>query len=241
MTKKPNFESIQDTCTDVANYAIILKMLLEKTWVLDEGATAREFKVQANLAEELFIKKLADYSTKDLLEVGPPGVLSRLVDKMARLKNLLKDVQHTECIQFVQDGDFPLQAPAKDGDVGLDLFVAEDTIVPTNSSRPVDVPSKIKVKLPHGTWGLVINRSSAPRKLGIDVVLGCIDTGYTGPLYACCWNRTGEDITLKKGSRVAQVVLFGAVVPQIEKVEKLPVTQRGETGFGSTDQGGQNG
>lgn len=131
--------------------------------------------------------------------------------------------------------EFDIPTPKKAGDVGFDLYTLEDTLIPSNVELPIDVPTGVKVKLPKNTWALIINRSSTPRKKGIEVVPGIIDTGYTGELYACCFNRTGEDILVKAGTRLAQFLILPSVVPQIKEVDKLPKTERGETGFGSTD------
>lgn len=130
--------------------------------------------------------------------------------------------------------EFPVPSPQKVGDVGFDLYTKEDTIIPCSTQKPVDVPTGIKVKLPEGYWALIINRSSTARKLGLDVVNGVIDTGYTGELYACVWNRTGEDKIIKKGDRLAQFIIFKSYTPDIVEVDKLPQTERGETGFGSS-------
>jgi dUTP pyrophosphatase len=130
---------------------------------------------------------------------------------------------------------FPLPSPKKAGDVGFDLYTVEETILPSHSSLPTDIPTGVSIKLPEGTWGLVINRSSSPRKLGIEVVPGVIDNGYTGELFACCFNRTGQDIKVEKGTRIAQFIVLPALVPTLEEVDTLPETERGSTGFGSTN------
>jgi len=128
----------------------------------------------------------------------------------------------------------PIPSPKKQGDVGHDLYTVEDTVIPHSLLAPTDVPTGIRIKIPEGYWAMVINRSSTARKLGIDVVNGVIDTGYTGELFACCWNRTGRDITIPKGARLAQFVIFKSIVPTLKEVTKLPETERGESGFGST-------
>ncbi len=129
---------------------------------------------------------------------------------------------------------FPLPTPAKPGDCGFDLYVLEDTLVPAGSSIPTDVPTGVKVKLPKGCWALVINRSSTPRKLGIEVVPGVIDNGYTGELFACCYNRSNSDKVVEAGTRLAQFIIINSNMPTVKEVDALPETERGETGFGSS-------
>ena len=129
---------------------------------------------------------------------------------------------------------FALPYPKKEGDVGFDLYTVEDTIIPAQGELPIDVPTGVSVKLPAGMWAMVVNRSSTPRKMGIEIVPGLIDNGFTGELFACCYNRTKEDIKVEAGTRLAQFVVFNMAVPELKEVEKLPETKRGKTGFGST-------
>lgn len=129
--------------------------------------------------------------------------------------------------------EFPLPSPKKPGDVGYDLYCTEDVVLPARSAVPVNIPSGVSVKLPKGHWGDIRSRSSTGRR-GIEVVACVIDEGYTGPLYACCYNRTDEDITVKRGERLAQFVVQKSAVPSVLEVDELPDTERGTTGFGST-------
>ena len=130
---------------------------------------------------------------------------------------------------------FDLPSPKKELDVGFDLCAVQDITIPVQNRLPIDVPTGVKIKLPKGTWALVINRSGIPRKLGLEIVPGIIDEGYTGELFACCFNRTGEDILVKAGTRLAQFLVLPSCVPEVREVDQLPETTRGETGFGSTD------
>jgi len=230
---KPNFESIQDTCLDIANYAIILKMQLEDKWVEDKIDTKRNFSCQVSGMLDLFERKLLDYGTKDLIEVGAGGIMSRMVDKFARLKNLMTDEQTNVLVESGMAKNF--SAPKKKGDVGYDLTLSADLIIAPHSQVAVDLKTGVKVKVPTGTWGLIINRSSTPRKKGLIVMPGVIDEGYIGELFACVFNTTDNPIEVKMGERLAQLILLPAVVRGIEEVEKLPETERGETGFGSTN------
>lgn len=130
--------------------------------------------------------------------------------------------------------DLPLPMPVKQGDVGYDLYCSEEVVIPAKNMMPIDIPTGIRIKLPEGVWALIINRSSTPRKMGIEVVPGVIDNGYTGELFACCFNRTDEDIKVERGDRLAQFILMPAIVLPMEEVDELPATARGDTGFGST-------
>jgi len=127
-----------------------------------------------------------------------------------------------------------ISSPKKRGDVGYDLTVSEDTVIPPLPAMPVIVPAGVHIKIPEGHWCQIVGRSSAANKLGILVHTATIDEGYTGQLFACVWNLTGEPITVKKGTRLGQVVFYKICTPDMEHVHELPDTERGETGFGST-------
>jgi len=129
--------------------------------------------------------------------------------------------------------DAQLPKRAYDDDAGLDLYVAEDVVVPRGEFR--DVACGLSLELPEHTWGLVTGRSSALRTHGLLVHSGIIDTGYRGPIFAGVYAMQ-KDVHLKVGDRVAQLILFRnatentAVIP----VDALSASARGERGFGSS-------
>ena len=125
-----------------------------------------------------------------------------------------------------------LYAPVYPGDVGYDIAIAQDFIVPPNEVR--DCPTDIAIALPEQTWGLVVGRSSSERKLGVRVTLGVIDWGYTGPLFVSMQSLDKHYVSLQAGTRVAQLIVVPAVVPALALVEELPTRERGANGFGST-------
>ena len=232
MPQSPKNESVQDSLTDLANYAVMAGMLLDKEWVKDKSTTLSNFKNRMKQMTDLFASKLNDYGTLDILEVGAEGVLSRMVDKYHRVKNLME--METEPLLVHQSSIGEIHAPKKEGDVGYDLVVLNDVEIRPRSNTTVDVATGVKVKIPHGYWGMVVNRSSTPRKRGLIVMNGVIDTGYTGEIFACVWNYTDEPVLIKAGEKLAQLVIFKSYVHPITPVSALPETQRGETGFGST-------
>lgn len=134
-----------------------------------------------------------------------------------------------QCIEGVAR----MAEPAKAGDVGYDLPSAREVVLPARSERPVYVHTGFAIKAPDGTWSLITARSSTVRR-GIMVPNGIIDNGYTGELLVPCVNLTGEDIVIKAGERIAQLILFPMVTPKLTMVQELPSTERGASGFGST-------
>ena len=131
------------------------------------------------------------------------------------------------------DGSFVPQR-AYDDDAGLDLVVSEDTAVAPGAFS--DVPCGISVELPPSTWGLVTGRSSALRKRGLLVHSGVIDAGYRGPLFAGAFNLTDKAVRLRKGERVAQLIVINNYTRHVDpvKVDDLTPSARGTKGFGST-------
>lgn len=124
--------------------------------------------------------------------------------------------------------------PAKTGDGGLDLQCVEGfSISPRGKCLAY---TGLKVKVPEGWIGLVTGRSSTFGKLGLLVIQGVIDSGYTGPLYAVVHNPSDRHLTVGAGSRLAQLVVIPHFTYEggILEVEEMPETARGSTGFGST-------
>ena len=141
-----------------------------------------------------------------------------------------------EVLRYVGDPDGVL-APKLDGDVGYDLVVSETTIVEPHSFA--SIPHDVKVGLPKGHWGLILARSGTNIAGKLMVLPGCIDTGYTGQLFALVHNLSGDSVQVQWGTRVCQLVLVQACVFPLVHVGKLGDSERGDAGFGST--GGNNG
>lgn len=134
-----------------------------------------------------------------------------------------------------QDGAAGIQAPKKAGDCGYDLVCQVATTIPPRGQNTVDLSTGVKVKVPDGYWGLIVNRSSTPRKKQLMVMSGVIDSGYIGELFACVWNYSDQEVSVQPGERLAQLILIPATVRPLVPVVQLPSTERGETGFGSTN------
>jgi dUTP pyrophosphatase len=130
--------------------------------------------------------------------------------------------------------DVPLPTYAHDGDAGLDLAAAEDVELPAGGRAAV--PTGLAVAVPRGWVGLVHPRSGLARRHGVTVANapGTIDAGYRGEVQVLLVNLGRDPVTLRKGDRVAQLVLQRVGRAEIVEVEALDGTTRGEGGFGST-------
>ncbi|MCK5606678.1 dUTP diphosphatase [Candidatus Pacearchaeota archaeon] len=124
------------------------------------------------------------------------------------------------------------------GDVGFDLYNASDmtlTVIPGKSTL---VPAGLSMKLPDGYGALVYPRSSTFKKKGLFVIPGLIDCDYTGQIYTLVWNSSlngvATPVLIEPWERLSQLILIPIPEVEIETVDELPSTERGEGGFGST-------
>ncbi len=133
---------------------------------------------------------------------------------------------------FKTHNDALLPAKNHKDDAGWDLFSVEDVLIPANSRVTVPVGLKLAYLEP-GYWIKVSSRSGLSFKNGIIAHPGVIDNGYRGDLGVLLYNLSKEDYQVKKGDRVAQLVLQFNIEIDSEWGE-VEATQRGEKGFGSS-------
>jgi len=133
------------------------------------------------------------------------------------------------------DAGVPMPARAHPGDAGLDLHAAED--VSLKPGERASVPTGIAVAIPEGCAGFVVPRSGLAAKYGIGVVNapGLIDSGYRGEIRVLLVNLDqSEAFELRRGERIAQLVIQRVEEATLREVGELPPSARGEGGFGST-------
>lgn len=136
---------------------------------------------------------------------------------------------------FITGPDDLIPAYAQPGDAGADLRSAEDiTLLPRTRAL---VKTGVSIALPEGYVALVHPRSGLALKHGISVVNspGTIDSGYRGEIGVILYNSAdGQDFHIKRGDRIAQLVIQKFETATFTKVEYLNGTARGSDGFGST-------
>jgi dUTP pyrophosphatase len=123
---------------------------------------------------------------------------------------------------------------ATDGDAGMDLTASEPAVIFPHSRGIVS--TGIAVAIPKGYVGLIHPRSGLAAKSGITVLNtpGTIDSGYRGELKVILLNTSDLKFRIEVGDRIAQLVIQEYVHAEIVEVSKLPASERGEGGFGST-------
>lgn len=122
----------------------------------------------------------------------------------------------------------PTRAHSKDA--GLDLYSPIDTWVYANSMVTID--TGVHVEIPPGHVGLITSKSRL-MALGI-TTRGTIDCGYTGSIRAVIYNDGPASYEIRRGHKITQLVIVPCLTPDIEIVDELEETERGEGGFGST-------
>lgn len=139
----------------------------------------------------------------------------------------------------IRDVKTPVRGTPKSA--GIDFFVPNDfqsTIIPPFGS--INIPSGIKVKLPHGFCLKLDNKSGVSLKKRLSVGATIIDEDYQGEIHLHVYNTSKEPVEIDPGDKIVQGLLIPVsyeLVMEVGSLEELyggEVTSRGEGGFGST-------
>lgn len=133
------------------------------------------------------------------------------------------------------DQDMPVPDYAHDGDAGCDLMSAKDLVL--KPGERAMVPTGVAIAIPEGFAGFVQPRSGLAAKHGIGIVNGpgLIDSGYRGEIKVILVNHDlREAFCIKKGDKIAQLVIQEVARARFNQVQDLEGTKRGSGGFGST-------
>lgn len=119
---------------------------------------------------------------------------------------------------------------------GLDLLAAvpADLIIPPGQRALV--PTVIAIALPSGTEAQVRPRSGLAARHGVTVLNtpGTVDADYRGEIQVILINLSNEPYVVRRGARIAQLVIAPVLHATISEIHELPGTLRGDGGFGST-------
>ena len=130
----------------------------------------------------------------------------------------------------------PLPAPASAGSSGCDLRAAIDGERVLRPGERLLVPTGLALEIPSGWEGQVRPRSGLALRHGIGMVNapGTIDSDYRGEVGVLLINLGSEPFTLRRGDRIAQLVVARVESVEWDEVQALSGSDRGEGGFGST-------
>jgi dUTP pyrophosphatase len=133
------------------------------------------------------------------------------------------------------DDEVPLPSYAHPGDAGADLTTTVD--VRLEPGERAMVPTGISVALPEGYVALVHPRSGLAARFGLSIVNapGTVDAGYRGEIKVMLVNLDPRTpVELRRGDRIAQLVIQQVEHARFVAVERLPDSARGDGGYGST-------
>lgn len=132
--------------------------------------------------------------------------------------------------------DLPTPKYMTSGAAGMDLYAALDEQIAIKPFERKRIPVGICVELPRGFEAQIRPRSGLAANYGITLLNtpGTIDWDYRGEINIIAINFGSEEFIIKRGDRIAQMVINKVETPIIELVDDIDSTSRGEGGFGST-------
>ena len=135
-------------------------------------------------------------------------------------------------LKIVKLSDVPTPIYANPNDAGLDLYANEAHVI--EPGQRALIGTGLKMEWPDGYAGLIWPRSGISTKHGVNTLAGVIDSGYRGEIKVALINLGQEAFTIEKHMRIAQMLFQRVDQAEIEIVEELSETARGEGSFGST-------
>ena len=132
--------------------------------------------------------------------------------------------------------DIPLPTRETPGAAGYDLRAAVEADVALAPGARALIPTGLSIELPEGTEAQVRPRSGLALEFGIVLpnAPGTIDSDYRGEVKVILWNTGEKAFTIRRGDRIAQLVISPVVRAAWEEVTTLETTRRGSGGFGHT-------
>lgn len=132
--------------------------------------------------------------------------------------------------------EIPLPYYATDGAAALDLHACIDRPAVIPGGGQLVLPTGLAVAILENHVGIVAIRSSMGIKNGVTLSngVGVIDSDYRGPIQVGLRNLNKEPYTVRPGDRIAQLLIVPVTRQEVEVVDELPETRRGEGGLGST-------
>jgi len=121
---------------------------------------------------------------------------------------------------------------AHPGDAGMDLHSCIDCCL--ESGQRMLIPTGLSIHVPKGFVGLIWPRSGLSYRKGVDVLAGVMDEGFRGEMGVVLLNTGYDDVVIKKGDRIAQLLIQPIEYVEIEEVNDLEDSSRSGGGFGST-------
>lgn len=148
---------------------------------------------------------------------------------------------HTPSIKFLRlrpepDADIPLPRYMTPRAAGMDLYAAIEKDLVLETGAITLIPTGFAIALPEGFEAQIRPRSGLAAKHGIGIINspGTIDADYRGEIKIALINLGGKIYVVKRGDRIAQMVVKKVYQARLEVVEQLDETDRNNGGFGHT-------
>lgn len=119
-----------------------------------------------------------------------------------------------------------------EGDAAMELYSVKD--VTMKPGDKIACKTGLAIKIPEGYAGLIWDKGSVGIVAGVKILGGVFDSNYTGEWLIGLVNLGKENFNIEKGQKIAQVIFQKIETPEIEEVESLEETNRGEGRFGHT-------
>lgn len=145
------------------------------------------------------------------------------------------DGDSVEVLLVMTDETLPEPRYAHPGDAGADLVTAVDVVLPPLGRATV--PTGVRIALPDGYAAFVHPRSGLAARHGVTIVNapGTVDAGYRGEIQVTLLNTDPQQaVELRRGDRVAQLVVQRVERARFVRAERLPGSHRGDGGHGSS-------
>lgn len=136
--------------------------------------------------------------------------------------------------KIVEDAILPCKN-TKD-DVGYDVYAVSSVVIPAHSYSKVAIGLQVS-HIDYGLWIRVESRSGLAFKNGIFAFNGIIDNGYRGEIGILLFNFSNKNYQIKKGDKIAQLVVYNYNNVNVGFSDSVSSTDRGSSGFGSSDKG----
>jgi dUTP pyrophosphatase len=135
-----------------------------------------------------------------------------------------------------ENEDLPLPTYATEGSAGMDLFADVENEITIKPGEIAIVPTGIAIELPPGYEAQIRPRSGLAINYGITLLNtpGTIDSDYRGEIKVILINLGKNDFIVKRGDRIAQMIVSKYAKVVWEETKELNKTKRGEGGFGHT-------
>jgi dUTP pyrophosphatase len=132
------------------------------------------------------------------------------------------------------NADLPLPSYQSDGSSGLDLCAAVSNDLTLQPGDIKLIPTGLSISLPEGYEAQIRSRSGLALRYGLGLVNapGTIDADYRGEIGIIAINWGKKPVTIKRGERIAQMVIHRVSRVIVKEVNELDTTQRGKGGFG---------